>query len=181
MDTSAEITMLLNKSNDGDEQARDRVLALLYEELHRIAKRYKGRETMRPTVLVNEAYLKLFGNDAQFENRDMLFAYAALAMRQIVINSAQKAKAQKRGGDEVVKLTLQDWDHASDMEIDYVALDDVLSQLEKVHPRHARIICLHYFAGFKILEIADVLSVSEATVNKDLRFAKAWIKKKLKS
>ena len=85
MDTSAEITMLLNKSNDGDEQARDRVLALLYEELHRIAKRYKGRETMRPTVLVNEAYLKLFGNDAQFENRDMLFAYAALAMRQMPV------------------------------------------------------------------------------------------------
>lgn len=179
VNTSAEITQLLQRSNEGDVGARERVLELLYQELHRIARRHgKSSETLRPTALINEAYLKLFGHTTHFQNRENLLAYAALAMRQIVLNKIEKAGALKRGGD-AVKLTLQEWDQATSAEHDYVALNQVLEQLEAVHPRHAKMLALRFFAGFENKEIADLLEVSEATVYKDLRFAKAWVNRKL--
>lgn len=178
MDNS-DITQLLHQSNEGDFQARERVLEMLYKELHKIARRHgKHSETLRPTVLINEAYLKLFGNEKNFQNRENLLAYAALAMRQIVLNKIEKAGAQKRGGD-AIKLTLQEWDKATSVDNDYVALNQVLEQLEEVHPRHAKMLALRFFAGFENKEIASVLEVSEATVYKDLRFAKAWVSRKL--
>jgi len=177
-----ELTVLLKRSNDGDDGARDQVLEMVYNDLHRIAKRhsYKAGETMRPTALVNEAYLKIFSGQTHIENRNNLFALAALAMRQVILNNAEKANTKKRGGDQV-KVTLQDWDQSSDaFETDYVALNQALEDLEKVEPRYAQILGLCYFAGFKNKEIADVLEVSESTVYKDLRLAKAWLKRKLK-
>lgn len=181
MDKAEEITILLKRSNKGDVGARDRVLELLYEELRRIASRHawKVGETMRPTALVNEAFVKLFKNDASFENRDNLLACAALAMRQLILNNAEKARSKKRGGGQV-NLTLEDWDGSNGLETDAVALNQVLEQLEKAHPRHAKLLGLCYFAGFKNREIAEILDVSESTVTKDLRFAKAWVKKKLR-
>ena len=179
MNQTAQITQLLKQSNEGDQSARERVLEILYKELHKIAKRYGGRgATLQPTALINEAYLKLFGGDTNFENRDMLLAYAALAMRQVVLNNAEKANARKRGGDQV-KVTLQEWDSSAAMEVDYVALNQVLEQLDQAHPRHAQMLALRFFAGFENKEIAEILHVSEATVYKDLRFAKAWVNKKL--
>ena len=182
MEKAEEITVLLERSNRGDEDARGRVLEMLYDELHRIANRHawKVGETLRPTVLINEAYIKLFKNKAQFANRENLFAYAALAMRQVILNTAEKNQAKKRG-DGQMGLTLEDWDGASPMQTDCVALNEVLEQLERVHPRHARILGLCYFAGFKTREIAEALDLSESTVTKDLRFAKAWIRKKLEA
>ena len=180
MKKAEEITQLLKRGNQGDTGARERVLELLYEELHRIANRHawKVGETMRPTVLVNEAYVKLFKDHSHFENRENLLACAALAMRQLILNNAEKARASKRGGWQVNR-TLEDWDGSSAFETDVVALNQVLEMLDHVHPRHARMLGLCYFAGFKNKEIARILDVSESTVVKDLRFAKAWVRKKL--
>jgi len=180
VEKSEEITQLLKRSNDGDEAARERVMDLVYKEMHRIAKRHAWRagETMRPTVLVNEAYVKLFKNQGSFENRENLLACAALAMRQLILNSAEKAGAAKRGGGEL-NFTLEEWDGSAPLQSDAVALNQVLEQLEQIHPRHARMLGLCYFAGFKNQEIADILQVSESTVVKDLRFAKVWIRKQL--
>ena len=177
---SGEITQLLMRSNEGDAEARERILSIIYEELHRIANRHawKVGETMRPTVLVNEAYVKLFKNQGQFQNRDNLLACAALAMRQLILNHAEKANAAKRGGGGMV-FTLEDWDGSSEMETNALELNQVLEDLERVHPRHARMLCLKYFAGFQVQEIAEILEVSKSTVEKDLRFAKVWVRKKL--
>ena len=180
MENSEEITQLLGRSNEGDAEARDRVISLIYQELHRIAKRHawQAGETLRPTVLVNEAYMKLFKNQAHFENRDNLFACAALAMRQLIINKAKQSAAAKRGGGEA-HFTLEDGDGSAAIESEAVVLNQVLEQLEQVHPRHSKMLGLCYFAGFKNGEIASILEVSESTVVKDLRFAKVWIRKKL--
>ena len=175
-----EITVLLERSNRGDVQAREHLLERIYEELRAIANRHawKVGETLRPTALINEAFVKLFKGQHQFQNRENLFACAALAMRQLILNNAEKANARKRGGGGA-KLTLQDWDGANDLELDVVALNQALESLEQVHPRHAQTLGLCYFAGFKLVEIAGILDVSESTVTKDLRFAKAWVRKKL--
>jgi len=177
---SGDITQLLRRSNDGDAEARNSIISLIYNELHRIAGRHKWKvgETLRPTVLVNEAYVKLFKNQGQFQNRENLFACAALAMRQLILNHAEKANAAKRGGGELV-FTLEDWDGSSEAETDALELNQILEELERVHPRHGRMVCLKYFAGFKVQEIAEILEVSTSTVEKDLRFAKAWVRKKL--
>jgi len=176
-----ELAVLLNRSNEGDSGAREQVLELVYKDLHRMAKRhaYKAGETMRPTALVNEAYLKMFSGQGRIQNRNNLFALAALAMRQVILNNAEKVNTKKRGGDQM-KLTLQEWDQPAGIETDYEALNEALDELEKVEPRYAQILGLCYFAGFKNKEIADVLEVSESTVYKDLRLAKAWLKRKLK-
>ena len=180
MDPTEDITTLLKRSNEGDAQARADVLERIYGELRRIANRHawKVGETLRPTALINEAYLKLFKTDTQFQNRENLFAYAALAMRQVILNNAEKARAQKRGGDRTV-FSLEDADGAAPFKTDVVVLNEILENLEQVHPRHARMLGLCYFAGFKTKEIARILEVSESTVTKDLRFAKAWVRKKL--
>jgi len=180
MNRKRELTVLLDQFHE-DENARDRLLALIYQELHKMAKRYAYRagETLRPTALVNEAFIKVFGKDSQFENRHKMFAHAALAMRQIVLNKAEAMKAGKRGGD-AVRLSLQDWDGQPDLETDYEALNDVLTELEKIQPRYAQILGLCYFAGFKNKEIADIMGLSGTTVYADLRLAKAWLRKKLR-
>ncbi len=180
MDRAEEITLLLERGNQGDAGARERVLELLYDELHRMANRHawKGGETLRPTALINEAFIKLFKNNKRFENRENLFACAALAMRQLILNNAEKARAQKRGGGQA-QLTLQEWDGPTDLNTNVVALNEALEKLERVHPRHAQILGLCYFAGFKTREIASFLELSESTVTKDLRFAKVWVRKKM--
>ena len=174
------MTQLLKLSHEGDQVAHEQVLQFLYDELHQMARRQVGLrgETLRPTALVNEVYIKLFKGRPLFEDCEKLLAYAAVAMRQVIVNYAQREKAQKRGGDRV-QVTLNECDGTADSDLDFVALNQALEQLEKIHPRHARILGLYFFAGFKNSEIAHILEVSEATVYKDLRFAKAWVLKKL--
>ena len=176
------ITLLLERSESGDQKAHDELYGIVYAELYRMTKRHKwqGGETMRPTALVNEAYLKLMGSKANFQNRGKLFAHAALAMRQLILNAAEKKRALKRGGDQVM-LTLQEWDQADDVDVDVYALNECLVQLEEVNPRFAQIINLHYFVGLKNREIAQVLSLAESTVYQDLKLAKAWLRRKMQT
>lgn len=178
--TSSELTQLIKRSNQGDENAREEVVEVIYRELHRLARSraYGEGETMRPTALVNEAFLKLFDRETQFEDRNQLLAHAALAMRQIVLNKAVKDKAQKRGGKEP-KLSLEEWDGATSLDADYLALNEALAELERTRPRYAQILTLAFFAGFKNREIAEVLEVNERTIYRDLLLAKAWLKKRI--
>lgn len=175
-----QLTLLIQRGNNGDELARERAVAIIYQELHRMAKRHaRGEgETMRPTALVNEAFLKIFGGKTHFENRQHLMAHAALAMRQLVLNRAEKARAQKRGGNQA-NITLQDWDGSRDLELSYLELDQALEELERIQPRPAQILILSYFGGFKNREIAEFLDLNERTVYRDLLLAKSWLKMKL--
>ena len=180
MNLDPDLTQLIQRSNRGDAEAREEVVDIIYRELHRLARSraYGEGETMRPTALVNEAFMKLFEGETQFEDRNQLLAHAALAMRQIVLNKAVKDKTKKRGGDNV-KLSLEDWDGATSLDADYLALNEALEELERTRPRFAQILTLAFFAGFKNREIAGVLEVNERTVYRDLRLAKAWLKKRV--
>ena len=162
--------------------ARDRLFQIVFDEMYRMA-RIQGRgsgETLRPTALMNEAYIKLVKSNASFENRQKSFAHAALAMRQIVLNTAEGARAQKRGSGGP-KITLQDWDSKDEADITVEDLHEALENLEKMKPRLAQIITLHYFAGFKILELAEVLGISERTIYLELKVAKSWLGEQLNS
>lgn len=174
------LTVLIQRGNQGDEAARDRAVTIIYEELHRMAKRRAvgEGETIRPTALVNEAFLKLFAGETRFQNRRHLLAHAALAMRQLVLNKAAKERAQKRGG-EMKNLTLQDWDGAKPLESSYLALNRALEELERIQPRPAQVLMLSYFGGFKNREIAEFLELTERSVYRDLVLAKSWLKLKL--
>ena len=177
-----ELTKLIQRGNEGDTAARDALVGLIYDELHRLAKsRARGEgETMRPTALVNEVFLKLFGAETQFANRNHLMAHAALAMRQLVLRKAEKAKAKKRGGSRH-NLTLQDVDGSEALEANYLELNQALEDLERIQPRPAQILTLAYFGGFNNSEIAEFLDLTERTVYRDLRLAKSWLKMKLTS
>ncbi|CAM2064347.1 Sigma-70 family RNA polymerase sigma factor [Sulfidibacter corallicola] len=181
MDDVTAITQLLAQSNQGDSEARGRVLELLYDELHRLARAQVRRRnhTLSPTALVNEAYMKLFGGNHQYVDRRNLLGYAAVAMRQIILNYAEAANAKKRGG-EVLKVTFQDWSDVPPMETDFAALNEALEQLEAIHPHLAKVLGLSYFVGFKKSEIAELLGISETKIYKDLKIAKSWIYRKLK-
>lgn len=177
-----QLTLLIKRSSEGDEVARDQAVALIYDELHRMAKHraWGEGETLRPTALVNEAFLKLFGDGAQYENRNHLLAHAALAMRQVVLRKAERAKAKKRGGQNR-DLTLADWDGSQSLASNYLELGEALEELERIQPRPAQILTLSYFAGFTNREIAEFLDLTERTVYRDLLLARSWLKLKLDS
>lgn len=166
--------------NQGSDDGHNALFQALYQELHRLA-RIHGRnsgETLRPTALLNEAYLKIMGSHTVFENQQKFFAYVALAMRQIVINSAEKARAKKRGGD-AQKQPYQEGDALTTAGAKFSNLYEALKQLEEIKPRLAQVISLHYFAGFKNKMIAEILGVSESTINRELSLAKKWLRLQL--
>src|SRR3990167_6562610 len=166
MSDTAEITQWLSAARDGDRVALARVLSTLYRELHSMARRQLGNQNGHPldaTGLVHEAYIRLVGRaDAQFEDRAHFFAYAASAMRSVVVDYARQRLAQKRGGDlhRVTELPL---DAAGSLPVDdeILALDDALGRLGGVEPRLAQVVELRYFAGLSEGQIAAVLERSE--------------------
>jgi len=175
-----ELTVLIKRSCEGDEAARDQAVSMIYDELHRMARRraWGEGETLRPTALVNEAFLKIFGKDVSYQNRNHLLAHAALAMRQVVLRKAERAKAQKRGGQDR-DITLAEWDGSQSITSSYIELSQALEELERIQPRPAQILTLSYFAGFTNREIAEFLDLTERTVYRDLLLAKSWLKLKL--
>lgn len=174
-----DITGLLAAWRDGDDSAGDRLLPLVYSELHAIASRYMRDEhaatTLQPTALINEAYMRLVGSDVDWENRRHFLAVAARTMRRVLVDHARSRLSQKRGGG-VVRVTLpeQPGDDGADP-IDVIAVDEALQELAELDERKARAVELHYFAGLGHAEVARVLDVSTATVDRDLRFARSWI------
>jgi RNA polymerase sigma factor (TIGR02999 family) len=184
--TPKEITQLLIAWNQGDQRARDELTPLIYDELRRLARGYLRRErinhTLQPTALVHEAFLRLIDqSQVNWQNRAHFFGAAARLMRQILINHAEARRAAKRGG-EAERVSLNDVDHfAVGQEIDLIALNEALNNLERIDPQQGRIVELRYFSGLTIEEISEVIGVSPATVKREWSTARAWLRRELSS
>lgn len=181
--TRGDLTLLLDRAADGDAAARDALFAEAYDELRKLARSSMRREspghTLQPTALVNEAYLRLIGPDVRWENRRHFFGAAAQAMRRVLVDRARRRDADKRGGDlERVSLTQVDV-ATEDAQVDVLALDALLAELEGVNLRLVRTIELRYFGGLDIEATAEVLGVAPATVKRDWAYARAWLLERL--
>lgn len=174
------VTQLLIEWKQGDGDALNRLVPLVYTELKHIAKSKLKNEqpnhSFQSTALANEAYLRLIGCDnIDWKNRAHFFGVAAQLMRNILVDHARKNIADKRGGDGY-KLSLCDIpDLAKEKDLDLIALDDALTILSTIDPQQSRIVELKYFAGLDMEEIAEVLSISTATISRDWKIAKLWL------
>jgi len=180
MDTSPDVTRLLLAWSDGDNEALERLMPMVYQELKRQAERYLWRErsghTLEPTALVHEAYLKLIDQKhARWQNRAHFFAIAAQSMRRILVDHARARQAGKRGSG-AQKLSLDEAIEVSDQRANQmIALDEALKSLAELDPQKSRVVELKYFGGLALEEIAEALGVSRATVIREWRMAKAWL------
>ena len=181
-DSTHVITRLLEQWREGDGGALDRLLPLVYDELRRLARAQAGdgEATMRPTALVHETYLRFQRHGGSFGDRAHFFAAAALTMRRLLVDHARSRARQKRGGD-ATRVSLDEELHAgaSSPATEVLVLDEALGRLEAVDERKARVVELHFFAGLTYDEIAEVLTLSPATVGRELRFAKTWLNREL--
>lgn len=180
--TSHEITLILNRMADGDRQAVDQLIPVVYEQMKRIAANQLGSEPGKaadPTELVHEAYIRLIGNEKlAWQSRSHFFGACANVIRRILVDRARARKAAKRGGgDDAVEIS--ESVVASSQPVDLVELDDALQELEKLAPRQVRLIELRYFGGLTETEAAEVLQVSRRTVSGDWVMAKAWLQVRL--
>jgi RNA polymerase sigma factor (TIGR02999 family) len=181
----AEITEWLDAAREGDRAALDRVLATLYNELHAMARRQLAGQqahTLDATALVHEAYLKLIGRQtAQFDDRAHFFAYAASAMRSVVVDYARQRLAQKRGGDlhRVTELP-EEVEGGLRLDEETLGLDTALTRLAAVDERLAQVVELRYFAGLSELEIAALLKRSERSIRRDWQKARLFLLASLK-
>lgn len=180
MTKEREITGLLNEWSKGDAAAGEELTPLIYDELHRCAARlFRGENaahTLQPTALVHEAYAKLINVDMSWRDRTHFYALAARMMKRLLINHANGRNAAKRGGS-AVHVTLDDDRLPADgVDAPLLDLTDALSALEEFDPRKAELIELKYFGGLTTEEIAIVTNLSVATIGRDLRFARAWLK-----
>lgn len=180
MDDAPEITQWLDAARDGDKSALDKVLSVLYRELRQMARRQLGANqggTLNPTALVHEAWLRINGrSEAQFEDRAHFFAYAASAMRSVVVDHARQRLTQKRGG-ELQRVTDLPVDLAGSVPMDdeLLALDEALTRLAEVDARLAQVVELRYFAGLSEIEVASVQSRSERSVRRDWQKARMFL------
>jgi len=184
MTSSPKVTQLLIAWGQGDEAARDELVPLVYEELHRLAHRHMRKErpgaTLQTSALVNEAYLRLVDQKfVKWQNRAHFFGIAAQMMRRILVDYARSRGNQKRGG-RVLRITLDEASAvARDRATEVVALDDALVGLTQLDPRKSKIVELRFFAGLNIDETAEVLGVSPGTVMRDWTLAKAWLRREM--
>ncbi len=178
---SHDITVWLDAARGGDRQALDRVLGTLYQELHTLARRQlsgQQNNTLDPTSLVHESYLKLIGANggARFEDRAHFFAYAASAMRSVVVDYARNRMARKRGGDlKRVAEIPEEAESSLRLDENLLALDNALERLLAVDPRLAKVVELRYFAGLSEQEIAELLQRSERSVRRDWQKARLFL------
>ena len=185
MNETPKITEILREWSDGNRQALEELMPLVYEELHKQAARFLSRErrdhTLQATALIHETYLKLIDQRmVNWESRTHFFAIASNLMRRILVDYARTKKRDKRGG-EAVKLTLGKAEQVAGKErsIDLMALDEALNRLEKIDEQQARIVELRYFGGLSLEETAEALKVSRTTVATDWAMAKAWLHREL--
>ncbi len=181
---SSAVTQLLLEWRSGDQEALDKLTPIVYQELRQLAHSYMRNErsdhALQSTALVHEAYIRLVGMDMSWEGRGHFFAVAAQLMRRILVDFARQRSAAKRGGDQE-KISLDDVEQmAPEPAAELVALDDALKSLASFDPRKSRIVELRFFAGMTIGETAEVLGVSHATVERDLKMAKAWLSQEMK-
>ncbi|NNF01021.1 MAG: sigma-70 family RNA polymerase sigma factor [Pyrinomonadaceae bacterium] len=185
MKRTHEITRMLDKWSNGDEQALEDLMPLVYGELRKQAARFLRKErpnhTLQTTALINEAYLKLIDQrKLHFDSRAHFFALSARLMRRILVDHARKKNREKRGGNaETVAFDEMTVADQNGMSVDLLALDEALSRLEKHDERLARIVELKYFSGLSLVETAEALKISRTTVATDWAIAKAWLFREL--
>lgn len=185
--STVEITALLRAWSGGDTTAQERLIPLVYKELHHLAKRYRRKsgagDTLQTTALVNEAYLRLVGiHNVDWRDRIHFFAVSAQVMRRILVDATRTRGAIKRGGQT-------QWVEALDVDAvpasgsypadDLLALDDALTRLAELDERRARVVELRVFGGLTIEEAAEVLGLSQQSVRRDWKLAKAWLLREL--
>jgi RNA polymerase sigma factor (TIGR02999 family) len=179
-----EITELLAEWRDGNQSALDELYPLVYNELHRLARRYMSRErkghTLQTTALINEAYVRLVDQkNVQWANRSHFFAISAQIMRRILIDHARRHAYAKRGGG-ARQVSLEEAATVTpDQSLELIRLDEALKSLAERDPRRGQVVELRYFGGLSNEEIADVLKVSENTVTRDWNMARAWLYQQL--
>ena len=179
-DSSNQVTTLLVRWREGDRDALEQLMPLVYDELRRLASHYLRRErsdhTLQSTALVHEAYLRLAGqNPPEWQNRAHFFGIAARIMRQILVEHARGRATAKRGGG-AFRLTLDSAIALSDnLDVDIVELDRALTDLAELDPQQGRIVELRFFGGLTIEDTSEVLGISPATVKRDWVTARAWL------
>jgi len=179
-----EISKLLKAWNDGDESALDKLMPLVHDELHRLARRHMRREKpghiLQTSALVNEAYLRLVdASQIHWQNRAHFFGIAARLMRRILVDDARRRHFDKRGG-RMIQVALDEvMSVPQEQAANIVALDDALQTLATIDPRQSEIVELRFFGGMSIEETAEFLHVSPGTVMRDWTFARAWLRKEM--
>ncbi len=181
-----DITQLLIRWSEGDEDGLQRLVAAVADELRRLARGLMAREridhTLQPTALVSELYLKLTAQrTCHWENRVQFYAFAAGLMRKILIDHARAKQRARRGGPLAAKVPLEGMELIVDDEVEHIlAVNEALFELGEVDPRAARVIELRVFAGLRNREIAEVLEISLATVKRDWRYGSRWLSRRLR-
>src|SRR5262245_59783931 len=176
-----EVTQLLIAWSNGEEEALEKLVPLIYDELRRIARRYMKREpaghTLQTTALVNEAYLRLIEQKGmKWQNRAHFFAISAQLMRRILVSMARARQANQRRGGEARQVSLDGALVISgERAAEVVALDEAMNELAALDPRRSRVVELRYFGGLSVEETAEVLNISPETVMRDWKRAKAWL------
>ena len=178
------ISRLLEDWGHGNQEARDALIPLVYDELRRLARRYLRRErpdhTFQSAALVHEAYLRMAQQDPiALQNRAHFFGVAAQLMRHILVDHARNRRAAKRGGGEAKLVLDTGVALPSKHELDVVALDDALTKLAALDERQSRIVEMRYFGGLSVEETAAVLDISVATVKREWASARAWMRREL--
>ena len=181
------VTYLLHRL-DQDDSAGPQLMALVYDELRRLAasfmKQERGNHTLQPTALVNEVYIKLVGDGGgadgiSFQNKAHFFGIAAKVMRRVLVDHARAYNADKRGG-EVRHVTLDEAVAPSGVSsADVLGINDALDELAKLHPRMSQVVELRFFGGLTIEQVSLVLGVATSTIEADWSFARAWLRKTL--
>jgi RNA polymerase sigma factor (TIGR02999 family) len=180
-----DVTRILSAIEHGDPQAASQLLPLVYDELRKLAAHKLAREmpgqTLQPTALVHEAYLRLVGEDEEqyWDSRGHFFAAAAEAMRRILVEIARQKASLKRGGDRDRMDAVDSLLAAPEPREDLVALDAALTKLAETDKQAAELVQLRYFAGLPIREIADILGIAPRTADRLWAFAKAWLHQEL--
>jgi RNA polymerase sigma-70 factor (ECF subfamily) len=181
---SGHVTQLLKAMHAGDAQAAESLLPLVYAELHRLAKGYMRRErpdhTLQATALINEAYLRLVGEDIDWNSRSHFIGLAAHVMRRVLVDYARAHNAEQRGG-ALQRVEMQDELAISPEQLDEVEhLDEALKKLERENPRQARVVELRYFGGLSVEEIGALLQIAPRSVKRDWALARIWLFRELR-
>jgi len=179
-----QVTLLLKAMKNGDKSAAEKLLPLVYQELHRLARFYMQRErsdhTLQPTALINEAYLRLVRDSVDWQSRQHFIGVAANVMRRLLVDHARAHNAEMRaGGLQRVEFE-EGLMVSSERSKEVLALHDALTTLEGVDPRQAKVVELRYFGGFSVAEIGDLLDMSPRSVKRHWALARIWLLKQMK-
>ncbi|MCB1024073.1 MAG: sigma-70 family RNA polymerase sigma factor [Acidobacteria bacterium] len=184
-ESKTDITLILQQVSEGDESAKEHLIAVVYDELKRQARIYllgeRKNHTLQPTALVHETYLRLVNqNKVEWKNRNHFFAIAARLMRRILIDYARSRSAEKRGGSNT-RFSLDDKQISTTQRSSaLIALDDALERLSAIDPRKARIVEMKFFGGLNESEIAEIEEVSTRTLRREWRIARLWLYRELR-